>query len=220
MNSVKKIMAYFGMPLFFLLLSYGIIYFLFKPIAEPYVSIYNLINKGNESEKKDTYDIFKYSDEDYPKTVKFEDIKIPNVGSQYGRLIIESLDVDLPLYYGDDYDVLNGGLGQYLGSSIPGLSKPTLVAGHAFPFFKCLENIKEKDVIKIITNYGVFYYSVTHTKVANKNDQTAYDLSQNKNQLILYTCYNVDSLMQTEERLFVYAEPLKGTKIEGDPYEK
>ncbi|MDF2568387.1 MAG: hypothetical protein K0R90_1843, partial [Oscillospiraceae bacterium] len=41
----------------------------------------------------------------------------------------------------------------------------------------------------------------------------AYDLSQKKEQLILYTCYPFNTLGLTSKRFFVYADKISGPQI-------
>lgn len=220
MKFIKKIMVYIFIPLFFLLLAYLLIYFIIKPMTDPYISIYNIISKNTPNQSNNSYDIFEASKENYPENIQFNDIKIPNFESQYGRIIIEKVGIDLPLFYGDSYDPLQIGAGQYIGSALPGLSKPTMIAGHAFPYFKPLANIEKGDEIKITTHYGVFFFEVTDKKVFNKDYPSAYDLSKKSKELILYTCWPMDTIAYKKERLFVYAKYIEGTKIIGDPYEK
>ena len=44
----------------------------------------------------------------------------PEYGTKYGDLRIDSLDVDLPLYYGDTLSILRNGVGHSSGSYFPG----------------------------------------------------------------------------------------------------
>lgn len=216
----KKIMAFLIMPLFFLILSYSILYLLLKPIATPYISLISLFTNPVTEQNTDTSNI-DYSNYKFPKSINFSDIKIPSQGTQFGNIIIDEIDLNLPLYYGDDKKTLDHGVGMYVGSTLPGLSKPTLIAGHAFPFFKPLvTSIKEGMKIKITTFYGAFYYEVTSTNIAHMNDESAFNLNQNVNELILYTCYPVDSLGSKDQRFYVHAKLTEGTKIIGDPYAK
>lgn len=43
----------------------------------------------------------------------------PQYGSQYGRLVIDSINVDLPLYFGDTLAILKKGIGHSSGSYFP-----------------------------------------------------------------------------------------------------
>ena len=76
-------------------------------------------------------------------------------------------------------------------------------------------NIQPNEQIDIQTTYGNYHYTVTDKKVANKADwQIAKELRQQKNrELILYTCYPIDSLGLTNERLFITANLISGPKI-------
>ena len=69
------------------------------------------------------------------------------------------------------------------------------------------------DIVTITTSYGVFEYQVTDMQVKSSTDKSAYDLKQDKEQLILYTCYPFDMLGLTPNRYFVYADKISGPSI-------
>ena len=63
------------------------------------------------------------------------------------------------------------------------------------------------DVIEVRTNYGKYEYKVTDAKVGEVLSDDNFDLTSNKEQLILYTCYpiGVEGNDRTQ-RYFVYAD--------------
>ena len=64
------------------------------------------------------------------------------------------------------------------------------------------------------TSYGVYQYSVSKTKVFKADDMKAYDLEQDYEQLILYTCYPFRLLSGSrQQRLFVYADKISGPQL-------
>ena len=67
--------------------------------------------------------------------------------------------------------------------------------------------------IEISTNYGQYVYEITGTKITTAQDNTAYDLDSEEENLVLYTCYPFDQIGLTPERYFVYAKYLSGPKI-------
>ena len=71
-------------------------------------------------------------------------------------------------------------------------------------------------MVTIKTSYGVYEYQVTGSRVAHHLDDTAYDLMQDKEQLIMYTCYPFEMLVgiTKQERLFVYADKISGPVVE------
>ena len=57
---------------------------------------------------------------------------------------------------------------------------------------------------------------MTGSKIAKATDTQAYDLLQNKEQLILFTCYPVEGLGEKEDRFFVYADKISGPTVVGE----
>jgi sortase A len=113
-----------------------------------------------------------------------------------------------PLYDDDSEELLIKGVGHYPESGLPGGGKPILISGHDTTFFAPLEQVAVGDVIRVVMEDKDYYYSIVTTKVALATDTSAYDLSQEKELLILYTCYPFGQLLgEHEERYFVYGEP-------------
>lgn len=59
-------------------------------------------------------------------------INYPEYGTKYGTIKIPSLNIDLPLYYGDSLSVIKYGVGQSSGSYFPGEGGTVLCVGHNF----------------------------------------------------------------------------------------
>jgi sortase A len=65
------------------------------------------------------------------------------------------------------------------------------------------------DVVRIVREDKDYYYSIVFTLVTELTDTSAYDLSQDRELLILYTCYPFGQLLgDRKERYFVYGEPV------------
>lgn len=149
-----------------------------------------------------------------PQPVKVE-VNEPDIGRQYGRIICESIDMDLPLYFGDNDEVLDLGPGTYPGSWIPGCGRTTLVAGHNQTHFSILEGIEVGDEIQVNTDYGDFVYVVTEYRVIEETDIAACRLEQEKDQLIMYTCYPFYQITgRRDHRFFVYADKVSGPEVD------
>lgn len=141
------------------------------------------------------------------KAFDSNDIQIPEYGARYGNILCDRIDLNAPLYYGDSDDILEKGAGQYIAGAMPGEGRPILIGGHDIVFFAPLENIAAGDIVQVETNYGIFQYEVTQTKVSNADDTSAYSLTGEKEQLILYTCYPFGSLIgNRSQRFFVYCD--------------
>ena len=85
------------------------------------------------------------------------DIKSVRVGDTMGQVIIEDVDIDVPLLYGSTDDCLYVGAGVRTQSHKPGYGKPVMIAGHTIPYFKNLGIVKKGQLVTIKT------YSVSYT---------------------------------------------------------
>ena len=150
------------------------------------------------------------------ESVPESEVQMPVYGTHYANLEIAAVSVKDKLYFGDSKAALDKGLGQYIGSSLPGYGRPILIGGHNNASFGKLQYVKVGDVVTITTSYGLFTYKITSTRIALDTDTSAYDLSQNKEQLILYTCYPFSTLGLTSKRFFVYADKVTGPAIISD----
>ena len=148
--------------------------------------------------------------------IPLSSITFPRYGNQFGELIIPDCGVDARLFLGDGDIALRNGVGIYYGSAIPGYGKTILVGGHNNTYFNGLKYAEAGQTVNIRTSYGNYEYRITKAGVKKFNDNTAYDLTENKETLIMYTCYPFDELGLTDKRFFVYAEYVSGPIIDKD----
>lgn len=137
----------------------------------------------------------------------------PVLGSQYGEIICEDIDLRAPLYYGDTNEIFDKGVGTWIGSTLPGRPGSALIGGHDSTYFAPLEQIKEDAIITVKTTYGTFKYKVTGTLIAGAEDTYAYAMSADMDELILYTCYPFGNSKNSKERFYVYAERINAEKV-------
>ncbi len=212
----KKVMVYVYMPLFFCLLGYGVLYFTLMPVLSPVLASLNLLISDHTPDyASSVQSIFdgQAGESAEAATVSEALVEMPTYGTHYANLEISSASIATDLYFGDSSAVLKRGVGQYMGSSLPGYGKPLLIGGHNNGAFGQLQYVAVGDTVMITTNYGVYRYRVTETRVAVSTDKNAYDLNQEKEQLILYTCYPFNTLGLTSQRYFVYADKVSGPVI-------
>lgn len=155
------------------------------------------------------------TNEEVPKIeiVEGAEIVVPSYGDLYANISIPTANIDAPVYYGDTEDLLIKGVGTYAGTYIPGQKRTILMAAHNNLYFHTLGKAKVGDIINITTQYGEYTYQITGSKVALATDTTAYDLTKQEENLILYTCYPFDTLGLTDQRYFVYAKYVSGPQI-------
>lgn len=144
------------------------------------------------------------------------DVVYPVGGDQFGEVVIDKVGINEPLYYGDSEEILRLGAGQYLGSMIPGDLGTTLIGGHNLPSFGKIYYLEPGDEVNLHTHYGDYTYKVTEVKVANYKDPTINTRlgDRSKRSLILYTCYPLDAIGLTPERVFVSADYVSGPIID------
>lgn len=219
---VKTIMAYFIMPLFFSLIGIGIVILLFSPFLKSAISTGNAITGNVNTRSNKVYQL--YDEELAIKTantieemnlenIELSDVSMPTNSTQYGKIYCDRVGFLAPLFFGDDSNILRLGVGQYIGSSMPGFGKPILLCGHNTSYCLPMQYMEVGDVLCISTNYGLFEYTIDDLKVLNMSDPTAFNLNKNEEELILYTCYPFDLIGAKTDRLFIYAKKTNGPSV-------
>lgn len=231
MRRFKRLEAFFYVPLLFMVLGYLLIYIIGRPIINFTTSTVDLIllndapsfdqkgtnlydqektNSAGKSSEKDT------GENDSAESIASSKVNYPSSGDQFGKVVIDKVAIDIPLYYGDSDDILRLGAGQYTGSMIPGDRGTTLIGAHNQPVFGKIYYLQPTDEISIHTHYGEYKYSVTDTKIANYKDPLINEKlgDRLKHSLILYTCYPLDAIGLTRERVFVFADLVSGPIID------
>lgn len=159
---------------------------------------------------------YDYSQEAWAYVDKGETkIRKPFTGTRYGQITCEKLQLQAPLYYGDDDEWLELGAGTYSGGALPGENGTCLIGAHDTTYFAPLEHIAAGDVLTIDTAYGNYQYQVTKTQNVNVTDWSASELKESGGgeKLILYTCYPFGAAETIrDQRFFVYAQRIGQTE--------
>ena len=131
----------------------------------------------------------------------------PEYGTQYGRLIIKDLEVDLPLYFGDTLSILRNGVGHSSGSYFPGEGGAIICMAHNTKgFLRRLPEIQIGTKIQINTVYGEYTYTVYETKIVPGTETSAVPVQHDEEILMLYTCYPVNSIGHAKNRFITYSK--------------
>lgn len=203
------------LPLLFSLLGYGILYLALKPIITPVIAIGSLIiSDPNANPQLINSGTFEDKDIFEGQTVPLSEVVIPTIGTHYAQLRIESIDLDVKLYWGDTDELLDKGAGQYTGSFMPGFRKPILIAGHNLTHFNSFQYLEVGSTVEIQTNYGLYVYEITELSIHRYDEDEAFPLDGEEELLMLYTCYPFHILAtRKDDRFVVYAKRISGPDI-------
>lgn len=214
------------LPFIFCILTYLIIFLVASPVISAFISTTNLLFSDNKVNFSTDYNnIFVPLGENgfntegsngnfSGETVALSGITFPKYSEQFGEIYIEDCSVDAKLFFGDGNIALRNGVGVFNGSAIPGYGRTVLIAGHNNTYFNGLKYAEEGQLVRIATSYGNYTYEITSTEIKKATDSSAYDLSLNEENLVMYTCYPFDALGLTPNRFFVYAKFVSGPLID------
>lgn len=130
----------------------------------------------------------------------------PSISSEYARLIIPKINVNLPMYQGESLDILKNGIGHHLDTYFPGEGGSILCMGHNYKkYLQRLPEVEIGDIIRVEADYGTFEYTVYDTKVVHETNVEAAPIQDEEEIFMLYTCYPTYGLGHATQRLIVYA---------------
>ena len=174
----------------------GLIFFIFySPIQEIFQMMDLVSEKSNKKILKDVkLDLKTKNVESYPE-----------YGTKYASISIPSVNIEQPIYYGDDNETLKYGVGQYIASYFPGEGGSILYMGHnTSNMLRNLPNVSLGDEIIVTTNYGTYHYQIDDTKVIQDTELDKVPIKREGEVLMLYTCYPTTTVVYTPYRFVVY----------------
>jgi sortase A len=121
-------------------------------------------------------------------------------------LIIQRLDVEVPVFPGTDPASLNRGVGIVAGSALPGEKGNVAVAGHRDSFFRPLKDIEVGDIIELRSATGKQRYGVSEVFITDPLDVSVLDATI-ASTLTLITCYPFHYVGFAPDRYIVRALP-------------
>ncbi|MBQ8892246.1 MAG: sortase [Bacilli bacterium] len=191
---------------FFVSIIYLIIHVAYSDII---YNALNIINMVTIEQKDITYPSVTFDD------VTKRLIDYPLWNTEFGTISISSVNINLPVYQGDSLDILKYGIGHFSGSLFPGEGGSIIFAGHnTKSFLYHLPEVKIGDQIIVTTTYGKFTYKIYETKVIDATDNDAFPFYKDREVLMIYTCFPVNTIGHKTHRFVVYAEKI------GEVYEK
>lgn len=128
----------------------------------------------------------------------------PKFGEQFAVLRSETLEINIPVYWGSSRELLERGACQASGSVLSGEPGNSIISAHEDTFFADLNKLEAGDKVTINTAYGEFVYTVTETISFKKTDKR-YVIPTEDTRLTLYTCKK-NILGASDERIGVICE--------------
>ncbi len=205
----NKFLVHVWIPIVFAIVIFVVAAIITMFTFESFISSYT-VNKGKNEITIDT----ECTLSDFEgESVALSDVEFPKNNSAFGEVEINSAGIKCPLFFGNSDEVFENGAGLYIGSSIPGYGKTSIISAHNNSFFKGLDSVGVDDEIIVRTTYGVYRYKVLNVGIYQNNDPSAYTQSDS-NTLILYTCHRrFGTIGKETERLFVRATLVSGPII-------
>ena len=199
-NKVKAIVKQFLIAFFFSAFFIFLVSILFQKKIDKAIVLINkvaVVSSTKESKKKNIK----------INKLKKRLVEYPSYGDTFGSIKIPSLEIESSLYHGDALRILKYGVGHHAGTYFPGEGGTILIAGHnTYAQFRNLPNAKENDQIIIETIYGNYTYKVERTDIKEAKDfNESLSINDENEELILYTCYPVDTPGFKTKRFIVYA---------------
>lgn len=204
---IKATMKSIIVALIYSFLFFGILFICFNKSYNELKSTIDLISIVNkEVSSKDVL-----IDEESHKLVVY-----PEYGTKYATLQIPSLNIDLPVFFGDSMSILKHGIGHSSSSYFPGEGGSILYMGHNnVGVLSKLKNIDINSEIIVQTSYGTFTYKVYDHQIINYKETDKVPTNKDEEILMLYTCFQTSTFGHTEKRFVVYAK-LENSEYRGE----
>lgn len=133
----------------------------------------------------------------------------PAFGDSYGTLIINKIGVNAPIIFGANEETILKGVGHDSGSYFPGECGSIIMCEHNYMNnFSRLGELKNGDIIEVKTGYGDFYYKKYDEQIVMETEYGKLPIQENKEIIMIYTCYPFKGTDRTQYRYVVYAEKI------------
>ena len=196
-NAIKATIIELIVALFITAILIGLGYFLFGAKIEEYMSLISKVSIG-------------VSDSSEVVNTVIDDKKIknyPEYGTKYATIKIPKIDVELPVYYGDTLDILKKGVGHSSGSYFPGEGGSIIYMGHnSKKMFRRFSELQKGNEIEVTTTYGDFKYKIYDMQLIKETEVDKLPIQEEKEILMVYTCYPFNNIGYATQRSVVYAE--------------
>jgi sortase A len=94
----------------------------------------------------------------------------------------------------------------FKGSFFPGENGQIVLSGHRDTVFRRLGELKVGDLLNMQMSNGTFQYEITNMKIVDEDDRSIITLQNEKEELILTTCYPFHYIGNAPQRYIIYAK--------------
>ncbi|MCI8273215.1 MAG: class D sortase [Clostridia bacterium] len=134
-------------------------------------------------------------------------VNYPEYGTKYATIEINKIGVNLPVYFGDTLEILKKGVGHSSGSYFPGEGGSIVYMGHnSKNVFRRFSELQIGNEIKVTTTYGEFTYKIYDMQLIKETETEKLPIQEEKEILMVYTCYPFNNIGHATQRYVVYAE--------------
>lgn len=140
-----------------------------------------------------------------PRNTSAKPQQPPVDGSLIGRIQVARLGLSAIVIEGTTRATLRRAVGHIAGTSLPGQTGNTGLAGHRDSLFRPLRNIRRGDLITLTTESGEFRYRVLSTIIV-KPDDVGVLVPDHNEILTLVTCYPFAFVGSAPDRFIVRAK--------------
>ena len=120
------------------------------------------------------------------------EIPLPTQSPQQAmRIQISAIDIDAPIVQGDGWEQLKKGVGQHIGSAIPGTGGNLILSAHNDIYgeiFRDLDQLEPGDTVRVFTSQTNYEYVVLQTQIVEPTEVSV--LNQTIDPILtLISCY-------------------------------
>ncbi len=127
-----------------------------------------------------------------PMVQSLANVPVPTASPEQAiRIQIPAISVDAPIVQGDGWEQLKKGVGQQIGSPLPGKPGNLVLSAHNDVFgeiFRDLDRLKEGDTITIFTSLHTYQYIVQQTRIVEPTQVEVIAPTENAT-VTLISCY-------------------------------
>jgi sortase A len=178
------------------------------------------IQQSKPSSQKPTSNLLEKQQLPKQQTISSLEKQTPSIDVQHEKgkkvalLVIPKIEQKYSIYWGTEDNILKKGIGMFVSqwTTAPNGGGHTVVSGHRDTVFYRLDEIKEKDLIKLEYEDKVYTYQVTKIWVTDENDKSVI-VKKATPTLTLTTCYPFNYVGNASKRYIVQADLLNKQKM-------